>query len=298
MRSIRFKKIDAFASKESSGNPAAVVYLDSPEDLSSAEMLQIAKELQGYVSEVGYVSPGTNTDYQLRYFSAEREVAFCGHATIAILNDIIANDKSIQKKPTLSIATPNNILTVENHYLQERCVYISAPTPRFSTTRINKTDIASALKCPADMLEVSRPVQIVNAGLETLVVPMANLKAILSVTPDLDMLKEFCVQIEVDIIILYTDETSIAESRYRTRVFAPTYGYLEDPATGSGNAALGYYLLRNNMWKGENILIEQNGHLDTPNFLQILSKKIDKNTSQVWFGGGAVLKIDGQYLLA
>ena len=298
MRTLRFKKIDAFASKESSGNPAAVVYLDSPEDLSSTEMLQIAKELQGYVSEVGYVSPGIDTDYQLRYFSAEREVAFCGHATIAILNDIVANDKSMQTKPTLSIATQNDLLTVENHYKKNKCVYISAPAPRFSTTTINKTDIASALNCPADILEVSRPTQIVNAGLETLVVPMVNLKAILFVTPDLDILKEFCVQIGVDIIILYTDETSTVESSYRTRVFAPTYGYLEDPATGSGNAALGYYLLKNNMWKGESLKIEQNGYLDTPNFVQILSKKIDENNSQVWFGGGAVLKIDGQYLLS
>lgn len=298
MRSLRFKKIDAFASEKSSGNPAAVVYLDSLEDLSSTEMLQIAKELQGYVSEVGYASPGTDTDYQLRYFSAEREVAFCGHATIAILNDIIANDKSMQQMSMLSIATQNDLLTVENHYIEERCVYISAPTPRFSTTSINKGDIASALNCPADMLEVSRPAQIVNGGLETLVVPMANLKAILSVTPDFDMLKEYCIQTGVDIIILYTDKTSIEESSYRTRVFAPTFGYLEDPATGSGNAALGYYLLRNNMWKGERIKIEQNGYLDTPNFVQIFSKKIIGNNSQVWFGGGAVLKIDGQYILS
>ena len=298
MRTLRFKKIDAFASEKSSGNPAAVIYLDSPDDLSSSEMLQIAKELQGFVSEVGYVSPGTDTDYQLRYFSAEREVAFCGHATIAILNDIVANDESMQTKPRLSIATQNDRLTVENHYKKDKCVYISAPAPRFSTAMINKADIALALNCPENMLQASRPTQIVNAGLETLVVPMENLEAILFATPDLDTLKEFCVKIGVDIIILYTDETSTVESIYRTRVFAPTFGYLEDPATGSGNAALGYYLLKHNMWNGESIKIEQNGSLDTPNFVQLFSKKEDKDCAQVWFGGGAVLKIDGQYLLS
>lgn len=96
MHTLRFKKIDAFASQYSTGNPAAVVYLDSAEKLSSVEMLQLAKELKGFVSEVGYVSPGTDTDYHLRYFSSEREVAFCGHATIAILNDIVANSKAMQ----------------------------------------------------------------------------------------------------------------------------------------------------------------------------------------------------------
>jgi predicted PhzF superfamily epimerase YddE/YHI9 len=36
----------------------------------------------------------------------------------------------------------------------------------------------------------------------------------------------------------FTTETADGGNRYRTRVFAPTFGYLEDPATGSGNSAL------------------------------------------------------------
>ena len=57
MKKLRFKKIDAFASGSSSGNPAAVIYLDQPDELSDAEMQQIARELKGFVSEVGFVSP-------------------------------------------------------------------------------------------------------------------------------------------------------------------------------------------------------------------------------------------------
>ena len=298
MQAVKFKKIDAFASEKSSGNPAAVVYLDSPEDLSVTEMIRIAKELQGYVCEVGYVSPGTDTDYRLRYYSSEREVAFCGHATIAILNDIVANDPSAQAKPELTIATQHDVLTVENRYLTEKCVYISAPLPRFSTATIEKNAIAAALGCSMDGLHQSRPVQIVNAGLETLVTPMANLEAVLSAKPDIAVLKDFCIGIGADILILYTDETSTEGSRCRTRVFAPTFGYLEDPATGSGNAALGYYLLENGMWDGQSMKIEQNGFLDAPNFVQLLSKENKNGNTQVWFGGGAVLKIDGHYFVS
>lgn len=298
MRTLRFKKIDAFASEKSSGNPAAVIYLDSLKELSSSEMLKIAKELKGYVSEVGYVCPGTEADFQLRYYSSEREVDFCGHATIAILNDIVSNSKLLQTKPTLTIETKNDLLAVENRYIEEKCVYISAPFPRFSTKTINKEDIAVALNCPLNMLHSSQPTQIVNAGLETLIVPMTNLEAVLFTTPNQEALKEFCVQIGVDIITIFTDKTSTMESRFRTRVFAPTFGYLEDPATGSGNAALGYYLLENDIWQGDSIRIEQNGYIDTPNFVQILSKRNNENNnSQVWFGGGAVLKIDGKYCI-
>lgn len=297
MKKLIFKKIDAFASNISSGNPAAVVYLDSMDDLSPQEMLKVAKELKGFVSEVGYVAPGSDTDFCLRYFSSEREVAFCGHATIAILNDIIGNSISLQEKPMLSIATQTDRLMVENRYKEEGSVYISAPSPRFSTKTINMTDIASSLKCAAQDLDHSLPAQIINGGLETLVVPMTGLESILAVAPDLQMLNDFCKKIEVDIIILYSPETVNQDCAYRTRVFAPTFGYLEDPATGSGNSAFGYYLLKNSMWDGEKVRVEQNGFRDTPNFVQIISKKSETDDFQVWFGGGAVLKIEGQYIM-
>ena len=297
MKTLKFKKIDAFASTNSSGNPAAVVYLDTLDELTEDEMLRLAKELKGFVSEVGFVCPGTDVDYQLRYFSSEREVDFCGHATIAILNDIIANDEEMQLKPVLSIATQTDRLMVENRYKNENSVYISAPSPQFSVKKIEMSGIASALNCQVDALDTMLPVQIVNGGLETLVVPMAGLDAILSVKPDLPFLNEYCRQIGVDIIILHSSETVTQGSSYRTRVFAPTFGYLEDPATGSGNSAFGYYLKNHDMWGGEMIRIEQNSFRDTPNFIQLFSKKDASNDTRVWFGGGAVLKIEGQYIL-
>ncbi|RBP48807.1 PhzF family phenazine biosynthesis protein [Arenicella xantha] len=297
MRKLRFKKIDAFASQYSAGNPAAAVYLNSADDLSSAEMLQVAKELKGFVSEVGYVSPGTDTDYSLRFFSSEREVAFCGHATIAILNDIVANSAAMQDKAILSIATNSDRLVVENRYKSEKCVYISAPSARFSAKKIGVTDIVTALNCHANDIDQLQPIEIVNGGLETLVVPMAGLESILSVAPDLRTLNEFCIQIGVDIIILYSPESATQDSKYRTRVFAPTFGYLEDPATGSGNAAFGYYLLKHGKWDGEMMKVEQNSFRDLPNYVQLFSKGVDIGNCQVWFGGGAILKVDGEYLL-
>lgn len=297
MRAVKFKKIDAFASESSAGNPAAVVYLDTLDELSDHEMLQIAKELKGFVSEVGFVCPGTDMDYQLRFFSAEREVAFCGHATIAILNDIIANDEALQAQATLSIATRTDRLTVENRYQREKGVFISAPAPRFSTKKVSVADIAKALNCSVEDLDALRPVQVVNAGLETLVIPMVGLESILSVAPKIDTLNEFCVQIGVDIIILYSFEVASRQTNYRTRVFAPTFGYLEDPATGSGNAAFGYYLLNHDLWDGTMIKIEQNGLREKPNYVKLFSKANDTGDFQVWFGGGAILRIDGQYLL-
>lgn len=297
MRVVRFKKIDAFASKKSSGNPAGVVYLNSLNELSPTEMQRVARELRGFVNEVGYVCKGTDTDYQLRFFSAVREVAFCGHATIAILNDIVANDKSLHNQYTLSIQTTKDLLLAENHYARDASIFISAPEPKYTPIRFGKADVLPVLNCTKGNIEKEFHLEIINAGLETLIVPVAGLDILLQLAPDFETLNNFCIQQNIDIVILYCKETSTEESSYRTRVFAPRFGYLEDPATGSGNAALGYYLLKHNMWDGKAITIEQNASLKEPNFVQLCAKTDDKHGTKVWFGGGAITRIDGDYLI-
>lgn len=97
MKRLRFKKIDAFSTGRSSGNPAGYVLLE--EDLPVQDMQQVARELQGFVSEVGFVRMGAGdgaVDLTLRYFSCEREVSFCGHATVAIMHDLISHTPCLQ----------------------------------------------------------------------------------------------------------------------------------------------------------------------------------------------------------
>jgi PhzF family phenazine biosynthesis protein len=84
MQRLRFKKIDAFTGPRSSGNPAGAIYLDRPGELSEGQMQRLAAECRGWLSEVGFVAQTGPGEYWLRYYSAEREVDFCGHATIAI----------------------------------------------------------------------------------------------------------------------------------------------------------------------------------------------------------------------
>ena len=250
MKKFKFKKIDAFAAQESDGNPAGMVYLNSLYDITSDEMLRIAKELKGFVSEVGYVSRIDENTFDLKYFSSEREVDFCGHATIAIMYDLIKNGVNLINQKQINIITCKGNLIVENRISNEDAVFITAPVPVFSPNEINTESIAEALRIDLDEIDNDYTATIVNAGLETLIVPINSLNGILSISPELNELKGFCIENEIDIITVYTDEVSDKENSYRTRVFAPTFGYLEDPATGSGNSAFGYYLLKNKIWDG------------------------------------------------
>jgi len=298
MKKFVFKKIDAFATAESRGNPAAAIYLDAEHDISVHEMQRIAKELEGFVSEVGYVRQLDETTFDLKYYSSEREVDFCGHATIAIMYDLLNNNAELMKKQLLNIVTSKGELVVENRIAQEDAVFISAPSPSFSSREIAEEHLARALGISADVISTAYPTSIVNAGLETLVVPINTLEAVLAIAPQFEALKRFCLENSIDIITVFTDEVADEANTYRTRVFAPTFGYLEDPATGSGNAAFGHYLLKNKRWNGKPISLEQNKDYANPNIVKLLAKHNERNEVQVVFGGGAIMRITGEYFLA
>lgn len=297
MKEFKFKKIDAFATVNSEGNPAGYIALDSFSDITDKEMLQIVKELKGFVNEVGYIVKMSANEFTLKYYSAEREVDFCGHATIAILYDLMKYDADLQQFDTISIKTNRGVLKVENKIKEEEAVFIQAPEPFEKTLLPDVKELAENLRIKVDEIDTDYPVSIINAGLTTLLVPIKTLKSILDITPDIEVLKKFCIKSEIDIIEVFTDDVSNKKNSYRTRVFAPTFGYLEDPATGSGNSAFGYYLLKNNLWKTETVIIEQNGFKDEYNIVKLRKQTDEKGNTKVLFGGGAITRIEGKYII-
>jgi len=136
------------------------------------------------------------------------------------------------------------------------------------------------------------PVDIIDAGLKTLIIPIETLNDEINVFPNEQMLKIFCINNNIDIILIYTLETKISQNKAHTRVFAPKFGYLEDPATGSGNSAFGYYMLKNNIWNGNPISIEQGGIDRIYNNVNLLYKD-----NKILFGGEATTRIKGIYYL-
>jgi len=296
MKSFPFKKIDAFTRGQSPGNPAACIYLEKSGDISEQEMQLIARELKGFVSEVVYLF-AREEGILLKYYSSECEVDFCGHGTIAVMYDYIKNQSDLLNKDIIKIKVKDELLNVYNRIKEQDCVYITAPHPQFNTLNLTKQEIARALSIRPDAIDPDLDMALINAGLNNLIVPMADLQPCLNMFPDEAALKSFCLHNNLDAIVVFTREVVDKNNHYRTRVFAPKYGYLEDPATGSGNSAFGYYLLSRGMWSEGGLNIEQNGSYDCPNIVKL--DTVDKDGRPgVIFGGAAVVKIDGRYLLA
>ena len=298
MKKFNFKKVDAFTKEGSKGNPAGCVYLETA--AGEDEMQQLANELKGFVNEVVYCLPidnNGNTIYSLLYYSSECEVEFCGHGTIACMYDLISNSPEAIDRKEIIIRTRKGDLTVYNNIASADAVYITAPMPEHIGTKLKTPEISNSLKIPETWIDEKYPLDLINAGLYTLIVPIKNVNDIVSIWPDINTLKEFCLANGIDIVIVYTNDVTDKSNRLHTRVFAPKYGYLEDPATGSGNSALGYYLLKNKMWDGSPISIEQGPSLKVPNIVKLDTIKCNDGSKQVLFGGRATSRIEGSYLL-
>ena len=291
MNSYDYKKIDAFASGKATGNPAACLFLREGETLSEDAMLDIARQHKGFVSEVVYCAKDPDGVYSLRYFSSECEVEFCGHGTVACMYSLIKNSPALTAMPRVPFRTRGKgVLTVFNEIPRQDAVFITAPEPEHLKTRLTREAMAKALSLSPALVDPNLPVDVINAGLRTLIVPITRLADEVSVFPCESALKAFCLEHGIDIVLVYSLETEDETRMAHTRVFAPRFGYLEDPATGSGSSAFGYYLMKNDLWSGEAISLEQGGSDRVFNTV-----KLAFCDGSLRFGGGAVERIEGVY---
>ncbi len=294
MKEFNFKKIDAFTSGNSSGNPAGYISLSPDEEISESEMQKIASELGDFVCETAFVRPLNNADadYDFRFFSKEKEVPFCGHATIAVCNELIRESENLAQKSFFKIKTQSGILRIFNESKSENSVYLEAPQPEFHNLKISHEEAGKALGININEINKSEELCCLTVGQKFLLVPFKSCGSVINYSPVFQELRSFFQSTGIEIIVIYSDSTVFKENDFRTRVFPPAFGYLEDPATGSGNAALAYHLINNRGWSKDKISIEQGISKKVPNII-----KLKKSSQSVLIGGSAVARIKGKYII-
>ena len=209
MTSIPFFQVDAFAVGPLTGNPAAVMPLDSW--LDDDTMQKIAAE--NNLSETAFTvaSDGDEFDYELRWFTPTVEVALCGHATLAAGHVLISGGRA-------RFATRSGILTVSR-----RDDLLELDLPAFP---VERGDVAGL----DDALGVTGETFVSRGGNGAAIVLLPDEQAVRAVEPDFPRLRT------IDALVIVTapgDRHDIA-----SRVFAAYHGIDEDPVTGSAHAAL------------------------------------------------------------
>src|SRR6056300_161170 len=207
--------VDAFASKLFSGNPAAVVILES--FLDDRVMQSIAAE--NNLSETAFVSINTNP-ISIRWFTPSTEVNLCGHATLAsarILFDYYPN----LAEEEINFDSKSGILKVQ------RCddgLRLDFPV-----------DPPIVMKTNSLFLEILgiKPSKILR-GTDDYLAVFVHQKQIEDIQPNFSLLKN--IDARGLVISAPGDEVDFV-----SRCFYPEAGIEEDPVTGSAHTMLTSY---------------------------------------------------------
>lgn len=229
---MNVERVAAFSDGSAGGNPAGVFIADA---LPSAEDMQrIAAEV-GY-SETTFAAPDGDS-WRVRYFAPTSEVAFCGHATIALgarLAKRFGNG-------VFSLILNDSQITVEGNDTNDRieAALTSPPTHSRCVENSVLSDALTLFSLSRDDLDPTLPPVIANAGNDHLVLALRERETLARMEYDLahgaDLMAENGF---TTISLLYAETPRLFHSR---NAFA-IGGVLEDPATGAAAAALAGYL--------------------------------------------------------
>jgi PhzF family phenazine biosynthesis protein len=228
-------RYSAFTDTAAGGNPAGVV-LDA-RDMSPARMLALAAEI-GY-SETAFLTPRAGRrEYDVRYFSAEAEVPFCGHATIATAV-ALAEREGIGDSVFHIAAGPVPVSTSRDG---AGAITASLTSVAPEVFVVEATDVDSALRLlgwsPGD-LDPALPPRIAYAGVRHLILAAISRERLAELDYDYDGLKTLMLRLDLTTVDLVWRES---EGTFHARNPFPVGGVVEDPATGAAAAALGAYL--------------------------------------------------------
>lgn len=253
----------AFTEDPRGGNPAGVV-LDASE-VDAAGMLGIAARV-GY-SESAFVT-ARNADageLDVRYFSPEAEVPFCGHATIATA--VAWADR--HGPGLLRMHTAAGLVEVETTAAPGGLTAtLTSVSPKVSPIAPEElAELLAALRWPARDLDPALPPRIAYAGVYHPVIAVATRERLADLDYDFDRLRALMAAHDWITVQLIWRESS---DSFHARNPFPPGGLFEDPATGAAAAAFGAYLRELGLvTPPARITIHQGADLGRPSLLTV-----------------------------
>ncbi len=233
MSSSNLQKYAAFTSDPNGGNPAGV-WIGN--ELPEPDAMQSIAASVGF-SETAFVAPASGPDREVRYFSPEVEIPFCGHATIATGVALAAAEgEGVFNLNTRAGRVPVAV-KARNGQLEASLTSVT-PTHDLAPDSLLQ-DVIAALGWSGDDLDLAIPPAKAFAGAWHLILATRTRERLDSLDYDFDRLKDI-MQREglVTLQLMWRQDATDFHSRNPF----PIGGVVEDPATGAAAAALGGYL--------------------------------------------------------
>lgn len=228
----QFQLVDVFAAAPFQGNPLAVV--QGAADLSSAEMLQIARWLN--LSETTFLLPPRTpaADYRVRIFTLTGEIPFAGHPTIGSCHAWLTWGGTPQRPDEVVQECGVGLVTL--HRTGDQFAFAAPPLLRGGS--VTEAEISAI----ATFLQIERGA-IVDAqwgdnGPGWVIALLESAEAVLALEPQRSAAQPIAIGVVGAHPAAHTADWEVRA------FFSDPYGsIIEDPVTGSLNASVAQWLL-------------------------------------------------------
>jgi PhzF family phenazine biosynthesis protein len=255
LQKVKVQVLNAFVDNGKGGNPAGIV-LDA-DSFDNAQKLKIAS-LVG-LSETAFVSKSELADFKLDFFTPSRQIAHCGHATIAAFSYLSQLGK-IKKSET----SKETIDGIRDIVISGELAFMEQKTPKYTDVSAKKKTILQSLGLHEMQILENFPILQVNTGNSFVIVPVANSEVLKNIQPNFELISEISEAYDLIGYYVFTTDTDNLERDANTRMFAPRYGIEEEAGTGMAAGPLACYLHDILNVKKQRFLIEQGLFMGTP----------------------------------
>ena len=297
---LAFHTLDVFTAKPFTGNPLAVVL--GADHLSTEQMQTICREFN--LSETTFVMQPEDpaNSAKVRIFFPGGEMPFAGHPTIgtAILLAEQKHKSGCAFETEIRLELKAGLTPVKVSRIG------GAPAAKLVAPRLptlsqgdcpDIAEVARALDiAPAEIGFANHRLALTRGAIGFLTIPVSS-RAVLARCRIIEPYWSGIVKAtdDLDAAYVYTAGGEHAETSFRARMFAPTGGITEDPATGSATVQMAAQLLaaeglRNgsHRWR-----FEQGYDMGRPSDLQLEADVAGGALTQVRLAGQAVQIMQG-----
>jgi trans-2,3-dihydro-3-hydroxyanthranilate isomerase len=284
MRILPYTVVDVFTDAPLEGNAVAVFLDVDGAELGTEVMQRTAREMN--LSETVFVLDETESgaDAQIRIFTPSSELPFAGHpilGTAFVLGERHGVEIVRLKPPAGEVPVA---LTSERGTIVFGEMEQPLPVPEAFP---HERELLAAL----DLDHSELPVEAYRNGPVHAYVALSSDEAVAALRPDLRALEALDGALGVNCFAGSGD-------RYKTRMFGPSLGVPEDPATGSAAGPLAVHLIRHGRISfGQQISIQQGAEIGRPSVLHARVEGAEGRVDRVLVGGSAVIVARGEYRL-
>jgi trans-2,3-dihydro-3-hydroxyanthranilate isomerase len=281
VRTFRYVVADVFTDRPLAGNQLAV-FTDA-RGLEAAEMQSLAREMK-FSESVFVLPPESDGHVLMRIFTPTAEVPFAGHPTLGTAF-VLAGPLQVEE---IRLETLSGVVPVALEREGDRIVFgrMQQPIPTWRPFE-GEAELLAGL----GLERAELPVELYDNGMHHVYVTFRSADEVAALTPDLSAFSDAPAVLGINCF-------AAEGERWKTRMFSPSGGFMEDPATGSAAGPLAVHLARHGRIRfGEEIEISQGAEVGRPSTLYARADGSAEQLERVEVGGSAVIVARGEFRL-